>query len=751
MEIKLMSLGLELSPDIVESQAMVETTIGKLFDQTVKFDSFNSEKLFITELSNAVKQEDIIVLAAESELFLPFKSFIAKAFQIKKKINKQIAKQIRSVHPEIKPDSDQFEGQATIPVGAVPLLSDDGMFSGFAIKSNQRIVIVIPFDIDRLDTILNKEVTSYLAQALPDIIKVVEEVKEEPAKTLFNERLISETTEKLLKKKSKVAFADTKTVDFIAVVANSIKELLSVLMVSDFSLEKGQMPTREYAIRLARGARESLNTPIGACITNVFTVNKEDGSTDMFIYSCIADGAQANAIKVYAKQGETLPELVFHAINELFKMIYSWADTGKVIPPIPEKPKDEKELQKEKTSRKHKKQIQIIVSVMLVVSIVASFLVCTFVDDIYNIRGTLAQKEQSQLNTDDLAKPDVENADANAINNNSESSDEHGGLELDSVFIDYINQQSTSKPGSTQGSNKTTTKKPTTNKGTGSANTDKKPNNTEPITPPTPVVPPNSTYPATLVLDGASVDTAIAIARIVEGEMGKSFSTEALKAQAVAVFSYIKCNNWNTGGLARKASYSDKVMQAVQAVLGQTVTYNGKTALTSFFAMSAGKTVSSNTVWNTNNSVPYLSGGIVSNEKSSGLSGYQTTKTYSSADMKTMIENKIGVTLGNDPKSWITINSHDSSVNADVGYISSMTVGGKTISGHVFRSSVLGYGIRSHCFSVAYSAESDSFTLTVYGYGHGVGMSQQGANFYAKQGWDYKRILSHYFPGTQIG
>ncbi|MEG2016555.1 MAG: hypothetical protein RR069_05575, partial [Oscillospiraceae bacterium] len=108
MEIKLMSLGLELSPDIVESQAMVETTIGKLFDQTVKFDSFNSEKLFITELSNAVKQEDIIVLAAESELFLPFKSFIAKAFQIKKKINKQIAKQIRSVHPEIKPDSDQF-------------------------------------------------------------------------------------------------------------------------------------------------------------------------------------------------------------------------------------------------------------------------------------------------------------------------------------------------------------------------------------------------------------------------------------------------------------------------------------------------------------------------------------------------------------------------------------------------------------------------------------------------------------------
>lgn len=42
------------------------------------------------------------------------------------------------------------------------------------------------------------------------------------------------------------------------------------------------------------------------------------------------------------------------------------------------------------------------------------------------------------------------------------------------------------------------------------------------------------------------------------------------------------------------------------------------------------------------------------------------------------------------------------------------------------------------------------FTFTTYGYGHGVGMSQYGANEYAKQGYDFSRILKHYYTGISI-
>lgn len=50
------------------------------------------------------------------------------------------------------------------------------------------------------------------------------------------------------------------------------------------------------------------------------------------------------------------------------------------------------------------------------------------------------------------------------------------------------------------------------------------------------------------------------------------------------------------------------------------------------------------------------------------------------------------------------------------------------------------------------SSKTGTFVFTVYGYGHGVGMSQNGASEYARRGWDYKRILLHYYnnPGISL-
>ncbi|GHU53307.1 hypothetical protein FACS1894132_05100 [Clostridia bacterium] len=47
--------------------------------------------------------------------------------------------------------------------------------------------------------------------------------------------------------------------------------------------------------------------------------------------------------------------------------------------------------------------------------------------------------------------------------------------------------------------------------------------------------------------------------------------------------------------------------------------------------------------------------------------------------------------------------------------------------------------------------EVGTFSFITYGYGHGVGLSQNGANFYAKYGgYNYRQILEHYYPGVTI-
>ena len=56
------------------------------------------------------------------------------------------------------------------------------------------------------------------------------------------------------------------------------------------------------------------------------------------------------------------------------------------------------------------------------------------------------------------------------------------------------------------------------------------------------------------------------------------------------------------------------------------------------------------------------------------------------------------------------------------------------------------------CLFFAPSAEASvQWVVTGHGFGHGVGMSQYGAYGYAKHGFGYQDILTHYYTGTTIG
>ena len=79
------------------------------------------------------------------------------------------------------------------------------------------------------------------------------------------------------------------------------------------------------------------------------------------------------------------------------------------------------------------------------------------------------------------------------------------------------------------------------------------------------------------------------------------------------------------------------------------------------------------------------------------------------------------------------------------GTVKKATVGGKEFGGEKIREIL---SLRSRNFSV--NVSGDDITFTVYGYGHGVGMSQNGANYLAKQGYDYEKILKHYYNGITL-
>ncbi len=55
--------------------------------------------------------------------------------------------------------------------------------------------------------------------------------------------------------------------------------------------------------------------------------------------------------------------------------------------------------------------------------------------------------------------------------------------------------------------------------------------------------------------------------------------------------------------------------------------------------------------------------------------------------------------------------------------------------------------IKSFCYTI--EKEKDTFTLSGRGYGHHLGLCQWGAREMVRDGWDYRRILKFYYPGTK--
>ena len=248
-----------------------------------------------------------------------------------------------------------------------------------------------------------------------------------------------------------------------------------------------------------------------------------------------------------------------------------------------------------------------------------------------------------------------------------------------------------------------------------------------------------------------TADAADILCRLVQQELGSGFHEEAMKAQAVAAYTYIRHYNLLEQTpvvvLSGESAVSNRVRQAVNAVLGQAVYYNGRNAFTPYHATSAGQTTSSGAVWG--GSYPYLV--TVDSAVDKKTTHYKVARTFTSDKVAQLLSDKLGIEAWGAPADWFEVLDY-----ADGEYVGRMSIcgeitspkSGARLTGRILRENVL--GLRSACFEYDYDADKDTFTFVTYGYGHGVGMSQNGANLYARKGWDYVQILEHYYPGTEV-
>ena len=251
-------------------------------------------------------------------------------------------------------------------------------------------------------------------------------------------------------------------------------------------------------------------------------------------------------------------------------------------------------------------------------------------------------------------------------------------------------------------------------------------------------------------------------------EMGPSYHEEALKAQAVAAYTYyarrreaqakqadpaLKGADFATPNASFPQEYTEeklrakwgehydtyaqKLTSAVTAVQGVTITHEDALIDACYHAISSGNTESAETVWGAN--IPYLQAVASPGDRlSEGFASQVTLPT--DAVREILVGELPDLSLGEDPAAWF-----GTPMLSETGTVAQQPVGDAQLPGTRVRQL---FGLRSAAFAVAYA--EGQFTFAVQGYGHGVGMSQYGADYLARQGYTYEEILRYYYTDVTV-
>ena len=235
-------------------------------------------------------------------------------------------------------------------------------------------------------------------------------------------------------------------------------------------------------------------------------------------------------------------------------------------------------------------------------------------------------------------------------------------------------------------------------------------------------------------------------------EMIQSWPLEALKAQAVAARTFVLknrekhkkegyelCNTTHCQVYSGVETFAT-TDRAVAETRGEVLFHGGRTVDAPFHADSGGMTESAANVWGGN--VAHLKAVAEEMKHTQAWTVKFTVYDFSS---------RMGSAFGTVQKFILTPltlgkSANDRSTSGRVKF--AQIVGSKktvTMRGDEMRRK---FSLPSTLFHV--SIIGNEVVFSGYGKGHGVGLSQYGSKAYAEKGWNYDKILAHYYQGATL-
>lgn len=737
--------------------------------------SYPTQEALFYAVDTYLSAGDEVIVAAEPSGYNAMKKELLSALSLSSYSCPEIAQSI-AMSCDNQDNGFDMQAMCTIAENSTCHISPDGLYSGFSVNALNGRLTYIPLDFSRLDTILLSFIDNCL-DPKPAEPEPTEEKGTEPTSDSdkaenpydFSEP-VSKMVYSLMQLDRRLAIATGEATMWIYNLYDKIDGLSDVVnfveIIDETEPEQDKEETDEQevsfpdeepsesvspeseasssdeqpaepkekesisakTIRFAREAMRNTDSDFGAAISDVYTSENEDGTTNYFAFVAIADQKGAKAKKINTVNYEDAQLLLPHCVTVLSETVCQKVDAIASSLSL-----DEENVSNggEKGEEKKLSKGMIAFAVIIfAIAIISPIIILTSIAS-----GGRSDKDTTTAPVNQVLLPTDQTTVADIFGTTAQTPDMFGtspsGQTPTAGTSDAIFAPA-AEPTAADISVATTAPVVSSTKGTftfyvfgyghgvglsqtganalaaqGKSFAEILANYYYGA-----ILVSGDTYPEKINYKGSDYSTRDFLAGALAAEMGDSFNHEALKAQAIAIYTFARYYGYqlNENHVAYKTGASEKMYSVVDEIIknGFYIAANaqGETALTPFHATSAGKTTSYRNVWgNQTNGVEltYLAGGRPSPDESS-VKDFKTVVTMTSDEFKSLAESKnLGISCSGDPATWISIISHDTAINENIGYVSSINVGGVIMSGNDFRTKVMDGRIRSHCFTVVYT------------------------------------------------
>lgn len=723
MKVRLLALNAEKNISFARFQARIVGSIKNYANGNETFEHYEKMRDLFDSFGDALQNNDLIVIAVDEKRYFKLKKAVSQAFDVDLV---QMPSVLNMLENNEELTDEQRRDFSTFPEPATVFLSKDGMYSGFGIDNGEKFIVILPIDNDRINLILRNGVSPYLAKGLgAGDGEILSEAQH------FDNEKVEIAISRLLESDSVVAINSTANSEVLKSLGDGIEHFSDVVIFTPYVEDKGEVNVTEYAAQLARVSLDLSAANLGASISDVY---EAEGSK--YICISVASGESATVRKLYLEDGETEEAFIESAAAELFELIGERAvGIRSVGIEVSDAPVEEEKPIEKKSSKKTATVLAIIMGVVI--------LLCAVLAIVFKMQGengSLANTFRRIFGYETtVSETTTVVPTATEPTTVAPETDENKRKISEFIISDIIELEKKRQEEAENPTEAPSETEPSTNE-----NGETIPSATE--------VAEDKGAPEFITVNGEKLPAKDAIAGLVSAEMGDGYDIEAVKAQAVVIYTYLKYrdNGFVIDGVQTDKNVGDEVKNAIDEVFGRYLSYNGEVALTPYFEIAAGGTSDSSLVFS--GSYPYLKAiSRLDGNPEAQVDGYEYTVQLKKGELQgILLDAGYEINVNDDPTKWIVIRERNNAVSSSVGYVKSVRVGGQDLTGYEFITKLSELGLQSSCFKLSYDSASETFTFTSYGKGCGVGMSKAGANALAGQGYDYERILTTYFSGTTL-